>query len=108
MTYQKIKEAVVEEQKRLTNKKLRVFVIKLALSFLCLSFALCLATSQILSFQFTILIMFLALFAFSTTLNMFVEDEASGKRIMRFANFWWIWLIVTVIIYLVLKYFRFL
>lgn len=108
MTFQKIKESVVIEQKRITQKQLVKLAINLALSLVGICLTLGLATYAILGFSFTIVVIALTLLAYNWIFDMFVEDEKFGKNIMLFAKFWWSHYIIFVIVFFVLKLFRFI
>lgn len=108
MTFQKIKESVVDEQKRLTSKQLIKLAINLALAFLGICLTLGLATYALLGFSFTALVILCTILAYNWTFDMFVEDTKAGTFIINFAKFWWINYFLLLGVYLVLKYFRFL
>lgn len=108
MTFQKIKETVVDNQKRLTMKQLTKLVINLALAFIGICLTLGLLTYVILGFSFTFLIIVFSILAYNWICNIFVEDESSYSKIEKFARFWWISYILFVVVFFVLKMFRFL
>lgn len=108
MTFQRIKEEVVENQKRLTVKELVKLVINLALAFIGICITLGLLTYAILGFAYTVIIILCAIFAYNLVFDIFVEDEKVGKHIVLFSKLWWIEYILIVIVFLILKLFGFL
>lgn len=108
MTYQKIKTAVVDEQKRISSKQLIKLTINLALAFIGICLALSLATYAILGFSFTIVVILCTILAYNWIFDLFVEDEKAGKFISTFAKFWWINYLLVIAVFFVLKFFRFL
>lgn len=108
MTFQKIKEIVVIEQKRMTSKELIKLTIQLALAMLGIVLALGLAVYSILGFSFTLFIIIGALLTFIILFDLFVQDLKAAKHIITFGKLWWIYYILTVIVFLVLKTFRFI
>lgn len=108
MTFQKIKEVVVDEQKRMTSKQLTKLTIQLALAMIGIVLSLGLTVYSILGFSFTLLVIVGAMVTYMIIFDLFVQDLKAAKNIIIFGKLWWIYYILTVIIFLVLKTFRFI
>lgn len=108
MTFQRIKETIVEEQKRMTFKELIKLTINLALAFTGICLALSLACFAILGYQFTFLVIVFTVVAFNLVFDLYVEDEKASVKIDRVAKFWWVAYIIVVVVFFILKFFRFL
>lgn len=108
MTYQKIKEEVVDKQGRLTTKQFTQLVIKLGLSYFGILLILSLAVSSLFGIGASVLVALFVLLAFLSTLDMYAEDEGKHKGVCVFANTWILYYILLIVEFLVLKYFMFI
>lgn len=108
MTLHKIKQVLVEEKKILTGKELTILVTKLGLAFIGLLLDMSILTMNLLGMPVTILVVFGLMFAFNSIFDMLKEDESSLKGVKRFANLFFVFYILLVVEFLVLKYLRFL
>lgn len=108
MTYQRIKEIIVDEQKRMTQKELVKLVIQLSLALVGIVLALGLAVYSILGVSFTLIVIVGAILAFTLLCDLFVQDLKAAKNIVTFGKFWWIYYILLVIVFFVLKSFNFI
>jgi hypothetical protein len=108
MTLQKIKETLVDEKNVVSKKELYNFIIKLALAFIGICLTLGIATYSILGFGFTVLVIIMTIFGFNFVFDIISEQEDSFKLFKKFSNFWWLSYILLVIVFFVLKAFRFM
>lgn len=107
MTYQRIKENLVDEQKAITEKNLKKLVIRLALfilgAILCLSFSV----YKLLGLFATLVVILGGVFTYSCLLDYCVEDTKNIKKVSIISRLWIIFPIVFVVLYLVFNYFNF-
>lgn len=108
MTYQKIKEEVVDRQGKLTVKQFTQLVARLGLSYLGILLMLSLAVSSLFGLGASILVAICILIAFLSTLDIYAGDSGSHRGIRFFANTWIIYYILLILEFLVLKYFMFI
>jgi hypothetical protein len=108
MTYQQIKKTLVDDEKLLTAKQLRSFVIKWALMVFGFALMLILPTFSILGSRIAIFIVVVAALLFSEVLSLIHDDPGVFNKFKVLVKFWWITYIFTVLIYLVLKFFNFM
>lgn len=108
MTFEKIKKELVDNQKRMTTKELNKFTINLALSFLgiCLTLGMC--TYTLLGLPFTIVIILLSIIAYSYVFDLVIDDTKTGARIVKITKLWWLTFVAFVVVFFVLKLFRFI
>lgn len=108
MTFEKIKTELVEKQKRMTVKELTKFTINLALAFLgiCLTLGMC--TYTLLGLPFTVVMILLSIIAYNWMFDAVIDDEKAGAKIIKFAKLWWLMYILLVVVFFVLKMFRFI
>lgn len=108
MTFERIKQELVTNQKRMSLKDFNKFTINLALAFLgiCLTLGMC--TYTLLGLPFTIAIILLSIFAYNWVFNVVIDDEKVGLKLVKITKLWWITFVLFVIIFFVLKAFRFL
>lgn len=108
MTFEKIKKELVDNQKRMTTKELNKFTINLALSFLgiCLTLGMC--TYTLLGLPFTIVIILLSIIAYSWVFDVVIDDTKTGARIVKITKLWWLTFVAFVVVFFVLKLFRFI
>ena len=107
MTFEKIKQELVTNQKRMSLKDFNKFTINLALAFLgiCLTLGMC--TYTLLGLPFTIVIILLSIIAYSWMFDVVIDDEKTGARIVKFAKLWWLMFVLFIVVFFVLKAFRF-
>lgn len=108
MTLHKIKQVFVEEKKMMTGKELTILVAKLGAGFIGLAADLSMLTMNLLGLPVTILVIFGLMFAFNSVFDMVREDETTLKAVKRFANLFFVFYILLVVEFLVLKYLRFI
>lgn len=108
MTFQKIKETIVVEQKRMTVKELVKLTISLALAFIGLCIALGLACYAVLGYQFAFLVIVFTVVIYNWVFDLYIEDEKAATRINKLAKFWWLAYILVVAVFFILKFFRFI
>lgn len=108
MTYQKIKEKLVEDKKMLSPRELRKFVLKVTMMELGVVFDLSLLVFSIVNSSLTIIVIFLAILAFNWVFDWVVEDPPILQKIQNYCRFWWIPYILLVAIYLVLAFYGFI
>ena len=108
MTFQKIKEVVVEEKGLMTQKELGKFSIQLALFILGLCSSLSFATYAILGFAVTVIVIFLSILGYTWIFDLVTESEKAFKAVNKMAKFWWFTYIILVGVFLVLKLTRFI
>lgn len=108
MTYQKIKEEVVDRQGKLTAKQFTQLVTRLGLSYLGILLMLSLAVSSLFGLGASILVAICILVAFLSTLDMYAEDSGAHRGIRLFANTWILYYVLLILEFLVLKYFMFI
>ena len=108
MTYQKIKEKLVEDKKMLSPRELRKFVLKVITMELGVVFDLSLLVFSIVNSSLTIIVIFLAILAFNWVFDWIVEDPPILQKIQKYCRFWWIPYILLVTIYLVLAFYGFI
>ena len=108
MTFEKIKKELVDNQKRMTTKELNKFTINLALSFLgvCLTLGMC--TYTLLGLPFTIVIILLSIIAYSLVFDVVIDDTKTGARIVKITKLWWLTFVAFLVVFFVLKLFRFI
>ena len=108
MTFDKLKETVVEKNKYTTVKDLIKVVINLALSVFCYSLALGVAINSILGYRFLLAILLIAVFAFLWTCDLAAESKESYLKVKKITKFWWTGIVLLVVVCIVLKIFNFL
>lgn len=108
MTFEKIKKELVDNQKRMTTKELNKFTINLALSFLGICLTLCTGTYTLLGLPFTIVIILLSIIAYSWVFDVVIDDTKTGARIVKITKLWWLTFVAFVVVFFVLKLFRFI
>ncbi len=108
MTYQKIKETVVNEHKIMTTKQLRWFMVKLVLFIFGASMTLALPAGTLLGARVSLIVFILAFLLFNTLVSLIVEDKDSFKRVNIAAKLWWLPYILFVVVFIVLKFFNFM
>lgn len=108
MTFEKIKKELVDNQKRMTTKELNKFTINLALSFLGICLTLCMGTYTLLGLPFTIVIVLLSIIAYSWVFDVVIDDTKTGARIVKITKLWWLTFVAFVVVFFVLKLFRFI
>lgn len=107
MTYQKIKEIIVDERKVITEKKLKGLTRRLTLFIVGLCACLGLAVSNILGFGAVVVVTLGGVFLYSTMFDLCAESDGALKAVNVCSRFWIIFPILFVVIYCVLKYFNF-
>ena len=108
MTFQKIKEEVVDEKKWVTGKELRVFAIHLGLFMVCLSFLVSILAVCTVGLGVSFFVILFAVMGYLFIFDYCAEDERGIRFWMRLSKFWWVILILNVSLYLLLSYFHFL
>lgn len=108
MTLHKIKQVLVEEKQMMTGKELTVLVTKLGIGFIGITADLVLLTMNLLGTPVTVLVIFGLIFAFNSVFDLLREDETQLKAVKRFSNLFFVFYILLVVEFLVLKYFRFI
>lgn len=108
MTFEKIKKELVDNQKRMTTKELNKFTINLALSFLGICLTLSMGTYTLLGLPFTIGIILLSIIAYSWVFDVVIDDTKTGARIVKITKLWWLTFVAFVVVFFVLKLFRFI
>lgn len=108
MTFEKIKKELVDNQKRMTTKELNKFTINLALSFLGICLTLGMSTYTLLGLPFTIVIILLSIIAYSWVFDVVIDDTKTGARIIKITKLWWLTFVAFVVVFFVLKLFRFI
>lgn len=108
MTYQKIKESLVNEQKRMTEKEVRKLSVSLAFTFGGLFLTLALAMYAVLGFAFTVIAIILVAFMYTQTLETIVENEGAERKVRKFTKFGWVFYVLCVGVFVALKFFRFI
>lgn len=108
MTFEKIKKELVDNQKRMTTKELNKFTINLALSFLGICLTLGMGTYTLLGLPFTIVIVLLSIIAYSCVFDVVIDDTKTGARIVKITKLWWLTFVAFVVVFFVLKLFRFI
>lgn len=108
MTFEKIKKELVDNQKRMTTKELNKFTINLTLSFLGICLTLGMGTYTLLGLPFTIVIVLLSIIAYSWVFDVVIDDTKTGARIVKITKLWWLTFVAFVVVFFVLKLFRFI
>lgn len=108
MTFEKIKKELVDNQKRMTTKEFNKFTINLALSFLGICLTLGIGTYTLLGLPFTIVIILLSIIAYSCVFDVVIDDTKTGARIVKITKLWWLTFVAFVVVFFVLKLFRFI
>lgn len=108
MTFEKIKKELVDNQKRMTTKELNKFTINLALSLLGICLTLGIGTYTLLGLPFTIVIVLLSIIAYSWVFDVVIDDTKTGARIVKITKLWWLTFVAFVVVFFVLKLFRFI
>lgn len=107
MTLHKIKEVLVDEKQLLTSRQLTVLVIKTGLTVVSMTVDIGFLTFSLLGMAATVLVVFMAMFAFNWIFDMINEDEVSLKGVKLFSNLFILFIPILLGEFLVLKYFRF-
>lgn len=108
MTFQKIKEDLVEEKQWVTEKKLTRFALNLGLAMLTIGVALSLITLSIMGLPMTILTIVCMVCIYMFTFDCCVESEKTLNRAIKLAKFWWLGILLCVAVYTVLRMFQFM
>lgn len=108
MTFDKLKETVVDKEKFATQKELVKMLINLALSILTYSLALGLAINSILGYRVLIVLLLIAVFGFLWTCDLAAENKENFKKVEKLTKFWWSGLVLTVVVYVVLRMYNFM
>lgn len=108
MTFEKIKEDVVDEKKWITAKQLKIFAINLGLSMACLGFLLSLLAVCTVGLEVSFFVILFAVLGYMFIFDYCAEDEKTLKILLKLSKFWWIILLLNVLLYMVLNYFHFL
>lgn len=108
MTYQKVKEELVNKRKVISSKDLKKLSINLFLMVLGVACCISLPLMCILGSGFAIISLIACLFIYLQVFNMLCEDEESIGKIRKFVKLWIIPYILFIGIFFTLKYFKFL
>ena len=108
MTLHKIKQVLVEEKQIMTGKELSILVTKIGLGIIGLCLDVTFLTFNLLGMPATILTVLGSMFAFNSVFDMLKEDESTLKGVKLFANLFFVFYILLVLEFLLLKYLRFI
>ena len=108
MIFQKFKEDVVVEKGWATIKEIKNMACRLGLLTIFLALGLGLITYSTVGFPVTLIVLILLGMGYVWMFDMADETEEMFKLVMKISKLWWISLIIDVIIFLLLKYFRFI
>lgn len=107
MTYQKIKEKLVDTEKVLTAKELRSLTTKLALFIFGICMILTTLTIKVFGASLTIVVIFLSILSYLWTFDYMLTDVNVLRKFQKTLKLWWLTYIVLVAEYIVLTIFRF-
>ena len=107
MTLHKMKQVFVDEKKLMTQAQMNVLVAKVGAAVIGLCLDVVLLTYSMFGMALTVFVVFAAMFAFNWVFDMIREDESSLKGVTIFGNLFFVFYILIVVEFLVLKYLRF-
>lgn len=107
MTLHRMKQVFVDEKKLMTHLQMNVLVAKVGAAIIGSCLDVVLLTYSMFGMALTVVVVFAAMFAFNWVFDMLREDEASLKGIKTFGNLFFVFYILIVVEFLVLKYLRF-
>ena len=65
-------------------------------------------TYTLLGLPFTIVIILLSIIAYSWVFDVVIDDTKTGARIVKITKLWWLTFVAFVVVFFVLKLFRFI
>lgn len=107
MTYQKLKENIVDERKVLTEKKFRRLLLRIALFSITSGACLTLAALRLVGFGLAILVVASFVVVFILMCDLCTESDDALRKISIASRFWVIFPILFVVVYYVLSYYNF-
>lgn len=107
MTLHKMKQVLVDEKKLMTGMQLNILVAKVGASVIGLCLDIVLLTYSMFGMTLTVVVVFAAMFAFNWVFDMLREDESTLKGVKTFGNLFFVFYLLIVVEFLVLKYLRF-
>lgn len=107
MTYQKIKEKLVEQDKVIEKRAFQFFTIKFAIFVLLGVILLVQITAKTMPFQFTIIEGLIGIFVFLWTFDYICEDSSRLVKMRKAVNLFPVLLVLNIVEYLVLRFFNF-
>lgn len=108
MTFQKIKEEVVDNQKWTTEKKLRRFSRNLALFVGLFGFMLGIFTFYVVNLAVTLFVVVFSVLLYAWIFDWCAESEVALRRWMVVSKFWAVWAVGVVVVLLVLRFMLFI
>ena len=107
MTYQKIKDTLVNEKNIMTEKDFKKLLISMGLSFMGFMLALNIVVVATIGLSFSILIGIIGVVMFMVLLDFLIEESEKIPKIRKLTKFWWITYILAFVVWLSLKYLGF-
>lgn len=108
MTYQKIKETLVDEKNQLSEKSFRNLATRLALLMLGLVLSFGVATFAIVGLAFTVIVIALAIMGYVWVFDLVISDALYLSKVIKVSKFWWVSYIFLGFVVGLLKVLRFL
>lgn len=108
MTYQKIKEEVVDNKEWLTDKELVKLAKNLGLFLILLCLCIGMVTFYILGLPSTVITVILIALSYVLIFDIIMESKEMLLRVQKISRLWWIGIILCVIVYCILSYFNFI
>lgn len=107
MRYQEIKEKLVDDQKKLTDKGLAKVALKLGL--MTLGFCLCIGSLVLRTYGvgFTVVVILMCMLFYNWSLDSMSVDDDSFNIFMKVLKLWWSPYILFILMSVVLTMFRF-
>lgn len=108
MTYQKVKEELVDNRKVATAKELKKFAVCMFLMIMGVAICISIPVISILGTTFALLVVVGCLFVYLQMFNFVCEEENAFKKWSKISKLWFIPYILTIVVVMALKYFKFL